>query len=171
MPEVDGVVISLVPTWLSARNGFSKHDMLGVNTVMQEIMDANRGDLGIIAQGFAQAIERNRAFLETAATIEIISPMLDSGELTLDVNITNLTGHKLPTAYPSRRMYLHLLVEDSVTGEVLFESGKLNSDGSVTGIDLDEDPDHMNYEPHYDEITRQDQVQVYEPIMKSLDGS
>jgi hypothetical protein len=62
-------------------------------------------------------------------------------------------------------------VEDSVTGEVLFESGKLNSDGSVAGIDLDEDPDRMDYEPHYDEITSQDQVQVYEPIMKGLDGT
>lgn len=171
MPEVDGVVISLLPNWLSARNGFSKHDMLGANTVMQEIMDRNRDELGITAWGFDQAIERNRAFLKTAATLEIVSPILISGELTLDVNITNLTGHKLPTAYPSRRMYLHLLVEDSVTGEVLFESGKLNSDGSVAGIDLDEDPDRMDYEPHYDEITSQDQVQVYEPIMKGLDGT
>ncbi|MEN8180107.1 MAG: multiheme c-type cytochrome [Pseudomonadota bacterium] len=171
MPEVDGVVISLFPTGLPSRDGFSKHDMLGANTVMLDILDKNRDELGVTAQGFTQAIERNKAFLQTAAKIEILdTPTLDNGELSLDVKVTNLTGHKLPTAYPSRRMFIHLLVEDDDTGEVLFESGKLTSDdsGAVEGIDLD--TDNTIYEPHYEEITSPDQVQVYEPIMMDSDG-
>jgi hypothetical protein len=173
MPELDDAVkISNRPVWLADRAGFSTHDMLGANTVMLEILDSNRVELGVTAQGFDQAIMRNRAFLETAATIEILSSGLANGELTLDLKITNLTGHKLPTAYPSRRMFIHLVVEDD-NGTVLFESGKMSvdNDGSVVGINLDEDPERMDYEPHHDVITEQSQVQSYEPIMMDSDGA
>ncbi|MEN8168349.1 MAG: hypothetical protein ABFR65_12865, partial [Pseudomonadota bacterium] len=43
-------------------------------------------------------------------------------------------------------------------------------DGSVVGIGLDEDPERIDYEPHYDKITGQGQVQSYEPIMMDSDG-
>jgi hypothetical protein len=55
------------------------------------------------------------------------------------------------------------------TGNILFESGRTNSDGSIVGVDADSD--QSLYEPHYDEITRQDQVQVYEPIMIDTDNN
>jgi hypothetical protein len=51
---------------------------------------------------------------------------------------------------------------------VVFESGALNPDGSIVGNDNDVDP--LKYEPHYREITRADQVEIYEPILKDLDG-
>ena len=54
------------------------------------------------------------------------------------------------------------------SGRVVFESGALNPDGSIVGNDNDADP--LKYEPHYREITRADQVEIYEPILKDSDG-
>ena len=79
----------------------------------------------------------------------------------------NLSGHKLPTAYPSRRAWLHVVVKDR-DGRTVFESGALNPDGSIQGNDNDADP--TRFEPHYREITSSDQVEIYEPILKDSAG-
>jgi hypothetical protein len=83
------------------------------------------------------------------------------------VHVENLGGHKLPTAYPSRRAWLHVVVRDG-SGRAVFESGALNPDGSIVGNDNDENP--LKYEPHYREITSTQQVEIYEPILKDSDG-
>jgi hypothetical protein len=83
------------------------------------------------------------------------------------VQVVNLAGHKLPSGLPSRRAWLHLLVEDE-SGSVVFESGKPRGDGGIVGNDADEDL--TTWEPHYDTINSQDQVQIYEPIMLNTDG-
>ena len=48
-------------------------------------------------------------------------------------------------------------------GKVIFESGQHNPDGTIAGNAADTDA--TAFEPHYDVITRSDQVQIYEPIM------
>jgi mono/diheme cytochrome c family protein len=169
MPQVaGGVKIATRPTTLSERSDFARHDMLGANTVMMQILDDNRIELGVAAEGFAEAIAKNRAFLQSAAALSFVSSEIVNGELNLDLQIDNLTGHKLPTSYPSRRMFIRLLVQDE-NGATLFESGRLNSDGSIAEVATDSDP--SSYEPHYEEITAADQVQVYEPIMQDSDGN
>jgi hypothetical protein len=85
----------------------------------------------------------------------------------IDVAVENLTGHKLPTAYPSRRVWIHFTATDA-KGRVLFESGRLLEDGSIAGND--NDADARAYEPHYLRIEKVDQVQIYEPILASVDG-
>ena len=82
--------------------------------------------------------------------------------LVVDVLVSNLAGHKLPTAYPSRRVWLHVKVSDSA-GRVVFESGASRADGAIAGNDNDSDA--SRYEPHYDAIESVDQVQIYEPIL------
>jgi hypothetical protein len=76
--------------------------------------------------------------------------------------VQNLSGHKLPTAYPSRRAWLHITVADA-SGHIVFESGKLNTDGSIAGNLNDADP--ARYSPHYTTITAPDQVQIFEPVL------
>ncbi len=51
---------------------------------------------------------------------------------------------------------------------MVFESGALNADGSIQGNDNDADP--LRFEPYYREITRSDQVQIFEPILKDQAG-
>jgi hypothetical protein len=58
-------------------------------------------------------------------------------------------------------------VQDAA-GEVVFESGAANPDGSIVGNDNDADP--LKYESHYQTITGPDQVQIYESIMRDSEG-
>ena len=44
----------------------------------------------------------------------------------------------------------------------------LNPDGSIRGDDNDTDP--LRFEPHYREIKSEDEVQIYEPILKDPAG-
>jgi hypothetical protein len=53
--------------------------------------------------------------------------------------------------------------------KVIFESGGLNADGSIQGND--NDADASRYEPHYSEISRPDQVQIYEAVLKDSKGN
>jgi hypothetical protein len=83
------------------------------------------------------------------------------------VVVRNLTGHKFPTGYPSRRAWLHVVARDE-SGRVLYESGRLERTGAIDGNDSDGQA--AAFEPHYAEITRADQVQVYESIMGTPSG-
>ena len=171
MPKVAGAVkIASKPGELTARQGFGTHELIGANTVMLDILNKNRTALGVLdtATDLTADITRTRNFLKTAATIEVVSASVASGVLQAQVRVTNKTGHKLPTAYPSRRAYIHFVVKNSA-GQVVFESGRLNTNGSIVGVAVDSDP--TTYEPHYQTITAADQVQVYEPIMADTDGN
>jgi hypothetical protein len=87
--------------------------------------------------------------------------------LNATVLVQNLAGHKFPTAYPSRRAWLQFTVRDA-SGRIVFESGAFQPDGSVAGNDYDRDS--SRFEPHYSEIRRPDEVQVYESVMAGSDG-
>jgi hypothetical protein len=114
------------------------------------------------------ASERTVAFLQSeSARVSIPSVEMISGRLQVRVLVQNLSGHKMPTAYPSRRAWLHLVIRDGKNNTV-FESGALHSDGSIQGND--NDADAARFEPHYREITSSDQVQIYEPILKDAAG-
>ena len=84
------------------------------------------------------------------------------------MNIRNLTGHKLPTGYPSRRVWVHLSVRDA-SGAIVFESGAVDAQGRIAGNDNDADP--KRFEPHYEEIRGGDQVQIYEAVIAGRDGA
>ena len=88
--------------------------------------------------------------------------------MTADVSVRSEVGHKFPTGFPSRRVWIHLTVKDA-EGQVVFESGIVNPDGSIEGNDNDADP--AAYEPHYTIIDNPDQVQIYEPIIRDTEGA
>src|SRR5689334_23540606 len=112
--------------------------------------------------------ERTVAFLQSqSARLSIRGVESASDRLKVQVLVQNLTGHKMPTAYPSRRAWLHVTIRDAANNKV-FESGALHADGSIEGNDNDADP--TKFEPHYREITSADQVQIYEPILKDSEG-
>ena len=91
----------------------------------------------------------------------------DGSTLAVDVAVRIMTGHKFPTAFPSRRAWIHLAVHDA-SGNVVFESGAVQANGSIAGNDNDLDP--SAYEPHYLGIDSPDQVQIYEGIMGNTEG-
>jgi len=112
---------------------------------------------------FEEAADRTIQHLKAeTARVRIDEINLAAGRLQVDISVENQSGHKFPTAYPSRRAWLHVTVRDR-DNRVIFESGALNPNGSIQGNDNDASP--AQFEPHYAEITAADQVQIYEDIM------
>jgi len=152
------------------RPDFSQHVFRGGNAFMMGILNRHRDELGVTAlpQEFDATIRRTIDYLQTStATLAIDAPDVDGDALAFDIVVLSLAGHKLPTAYPSRRVWLHVTVTGA-DGSVLFESGSIRDDGSIVGNDNDDDG--SIYEPHYAEITEPGQVQIYEPILGDEDG-
>jgi hypothetical protein len=133
------------------RPQFSEHVFLGGNTFMLGLLNKHRGELGVHAlpQEFETLIRRTREHLATStARLAIETARVAGRDLVVDLAVSNLAGHKLPTAYPSRRVWLHVKVTDS-SGRVVFESGPPRGD---------------------DAIDSDDQVQIYEPILVDSRG-
>jgi hypothetical protein len=152
------------------REGFSQHVFQEGNFFMPKLFNRYRFELGVAAlpSDLTRTMEQTVAHLETkSAQVVIRQATVRDGRLQIDVSVRNLAGHKLPTAYPSRRVWLDLTVRDR-EGRTIFASGRLNQDGSIEGNDNDTDSER--YEPHYTLIENQDQVQIYEAIMVNHDG-
>ena len=167
MPETSSAPISSVLG--EPREDFSQHVFRGGNEFMLRLLDKYRDELLVTAPSIdlQRAAEATREHLETAtARLEVLSVSREEGDIVINLEVANLAGHKLPTAYPSRRAWIHLAVRDA-DGNLLFESGAMRSDGSIEGND--NDADASRYEPHYHEIEDPGQVQIYEPII--ADGS
>jgi hypothetical protein len=153
------------------REGVSRHVFRGGNLLMPRIFNAHRQKLAV--QAFPQELQAAadqtiENLTGSTATLEISHAEVMDGTLTAELAITNLAGHKLPSAYPSRRVWIHLTVQDR-NGTTLFESGRFNPDGSIAGNDNDNDA--ASFEPHYTEISAADQVQIYEPILADPSGA
>jgi hypothetical protein len=152
------------------RESFSRHVFRGGNFFMPKLFNRHRAELGVTAlsQELNQAARETEKHLQTSSArlnIEIVpSP---AGKLLADVQVVNLAGHKLPTAYPSRRAWIRFSVRDAAD-RVVFESGRIDPDGSIQGNANDVDPDR--YEAHFRVIDSQEQVQVYEAIMADPKG-
>ncbi len=170
MPVVNQPV-AITAVFGQLREGMHRHEFIGGNFLMQQILNDYRGDLATAAQPgqLVAATLRTREFLQTqSASVSLENLVRHDGRLSLEVRVRNLTGHKLPTAYPSRRAWLHVTVQDR-EGHTIFESGALHPDGSIAGNVNDEDP--HRYEPHYRTITSPQQVEIFESILKDSDGA
>ena len=167
MRSADGVRMATRPRRLAPVDDFKRHGFGGANTVVLSMLDRNRADLGVTSTALQDAIKSNREFLRTSAEVRILLARRSGETLDVDVEVVNKTGHKLPTGYPSRRVWIDLRVVDG-SGREVFRSGFMQADGRIIGVDADSDT--TTYEPHHDVITRGDQVQVYESTMSDTDG-
>jgi len=176
MPVLDTPVVLASGSSNQPRDDFAEHTFLGANTVMQTMFRDYAEELGMPADiteaDWNESIARNRAFLETSATVSLGNtsrqplPGADAGEeareqLSFDVTVLNQTGHKLPTGYHSRRVWLRVLV--SGDEGVVWESGAIDDQGRIAGLSEDVNPD--SHEVHYDLITDASQVQVYQSVV------
>lgn len=170
MPVVDEEVPA-ASVFGRPRTGVSRHTFVGGNFFMQRMLNRFRNDLAVKAlpHEMDAAASRTIAHLQSeSATVVVQDLGVRDGRIDFAVTVANLGGHKLPTAYPSRRAWLHVTVRDG-SGRIVFESGGLAASGAIAGNDNDADP--SRFEPHYTSITRADQVQVYESVMAGADGA
>jgi hypothetical protein len=169
MPLVQGEV-PITRVFGQPREGVQRHQFVGANFFMLRMLNKYRDELSVTAlsEELTGGADRTVAFLQSqAARVSVEDVRVNAGRLETAVVVENLGGHKLPTAYPSRRAWLHVIVKDR-SGHAAFESGAIHDDGSIQGND--NDADAQKFEPHYDEIRTADQVQVYEAIMAGPDG-
>jgi hypothetical protein len=105
------------PVDAPARNGYRRHALRGGNSYW----------LGakVKPEQLRAAADATDQFMLTAAEILVESATQGLVKLT----ISNRTGHKLPTGYPSRRMWLHVVAKDA-GGKTVFESGA-HQDGAL----------------------------------------
>jgi hypothetical protein len=169
MPVVDGPmpIASVVG---QPREAVSRHDFRGANFLMLGILNRFRAELGVVARPaeLNAAATRAKAFLQSSsASLAVEDAWLAGGRLDAEIIVSNLAGHKLPTAYPSRRTWLHVTVRDG-DGRLVFSSGQPESTGAIAGNDNDRDA--ARFEPHHREIRSGDEVQIYEAIMGTATG-
>jgi hypothetical protein len=174
MPSVDedGEAIrsplATTPPDLKARAPHARHAFLGSNAYMLGIAAANDawGATATPEELGAQAALQ-RAFLRSAAELTVTASR--EGDVgVVRVKIANATGHKLPTGYPSRRMWVHLKVSRG-DGATVFESGKTDDFGRlVDRAGALAEP--AAFFPHFDVIDDDAKVQVYEAVPVNGDG-
>ena len=170
MPVVPGEV-AITNVLGKPREGVSRHVFVGGNFFLLNLLNRYRNELSVEAlpPELAAAAERTVAHLQSqTARLAIDRIGVRAGKLEAEVSVENLGGHKLPTAYPSRRAWLHVVVRDG-NRRIVFESGARSASGAIEGND--NDADAARFEPHYTEIASGGQVQIYESIMGDQAGA
>ncbi len=166
MPAVnEDVVIAANLLFLPPRNPFYLHEFVGANVFMLNMLKDNLDTLHVSASSaqMDSSINKTLNMLQNnALEIEITQLSRDDSTEVL-VEITNKAGHKFPSGYPSRLAFVELLGVNPATGDTLFASGLMDENHDI--INRDE-----NYEPHYDYINSEEQVQIYEMVMGDVNG-
>jgi len=172
MPEANSSArISNIPRNLPLREPFVQHYFVGGNRIILDILNENSQELGVTASDirFQETITNLLDLLQNeTAEISIQEAETESDLITVMVEIDQIAGHKFPTGFPSRRAWIHLTVTDR-NGGVIFESGNYDKEGRIIGCDADYDA--AGLEPHYDTISSEDQVQIYESVMQDFEGN
>jgi len=125
----------------------------------------------------AKLFEQGRTRTATIAA----TTSLSGRELTADVTVTNLTGHRFPSGVGFRRAWIELLVieQQDERQRLVWSSGRTNDVGVI--VDAEgrplpsefftdyKDPSgrlQQHYQKHHEEITSDGQVQIYEELLR-----
>ena len=162
--------IATYPADLAPRNRYGVHSFVGANAYMLSILGDNLAWTGseIPEEELYAASERSKAHLATAARLEIAAPTVQGGELVVPITVYNQTGHKLPTGYPGRRLWIHLRALGAGDA-VVYESGRWSTDGRILGGDGESIDGVGTLLPHLDEVAP-GEVQVWESVPGDLAG-
>lgn len=160
---------------LQERDPFGRHLFLGGNTLALQLLRDNAAELRPLAPtaAFDQAIALTRRQLrDSTARVSIAAPTRAGALLRVAVQVENLTGHKLPTGHPSRRMWLRLRVRDA-QGGLVFASGEHDAEGRLIdmgGAVLPAEQAGGAPLPHQDRVSDPARVQVWEAVMRDGAG-
>jgi hypothetical protein len=173
--------------------GYVRHELLGLNAFLLEMFNQFDDLLGVrkgdymsgSKSGLADTIDHIvRQGRERTASVEITSAQVTSGVLSAAVKVTNKTGHRLPSGVGFRRAFIEFLLIENRDGreQVIWASGRTNRLGVIidpNGRALpseffseykDGSRTRQHYQPHYQEITSEDQVQIYEELVQDGKG-
>ena len=174
MPQLDDpVIISSGYSFLEPRSPFGLHYLVGANTSMIRLMRDHIEELGLTASEaqFDSTLNRTLEMLQQQSvdmTFETAQLDPESGDVAVSVKLQNKAGHKFPSGYPARRVWLELEVADGL-GNAIWQSGQLAEDGvNIVGAD---EGGIESFQPHHDVITESSQVQIYEFVIADVTGT
>ncbi len=161
---------------LQDRAPYGHHAFVGGNTLMLGITRDNRATLAptITDAAFAATLAATRDQLRgRTGRVLATAARHERGRVTGEVLVANLAGHKLPTGYPARRVWLRIRVLDA-SGRVLVASGDHDAEGRI----LDGRGDVAAFEcrggpvePHRTHLASADEALIYEPVMRDAAGA
>lgn len=153
--------IAKYPPDLATRAPIGRHRFAGGNAYMLRLIASAEAwaNSGVPAAAMEEAAQDAEAHLATAAKLELVLGGSTSAR-ELAVRVQNLTGHKLPTGYPSRRLWLHVTARDG--DRIVFESG---------GDDAGALANESALVPHRDRITSASEVQVWQAVLVNAGGT
>jgi hypothetical protein len=172
----DGTAIASVlakyPDGLPVRTPFGKHRFVGGNATMLRALAAAGAWTGATVEPaeLELAALEAEAHLRGAASLTVVSRAETPAGLEVVVRVDNLTGHKLPTGYPSRRMWLHVRGL-SASGALVWESGGYDLEGRLVdraGAPVEPEGDYF---PHVDRVSDERVVQLWEAIASDASGA
>ena len=167
MPRInDPVILSANHNFLPPRAPYGKHELVGGNTFMLKLMKANREVLDIPANEthFDTVIARTERMLQQKTLDALLTMSGYTNDTAFyELKLTNKAGHKFPSGYPSRRAFVEFVVLKE-NGDTLFSSGVLQADHEVQG-------QNSTFEPHYNIIRANHQVQIYEMVMGDVNSN
>lgn len=150
---------------IPVRDHFRAHSFVGGNAFLLDLLAANKEALGVTAD--VEALQRNamasrRLLANETVAMTIGEITRGEGAVQFAVRVENLTGHKFPTGYPSRRAWLHVQVRDG--NQVVFDSGGWTADGHLANV-----ADELR-QPHYTRVTDPSQVVIWEMVANDEKG-
>ncbi len=175
---------------LKTRAGFAKHTLVGLNVFLlkmawqfPDILGIRRTDPMLTETGIDSIPTAEGAMLDQAvnrtATVTVGDVRRNDDTLSARVTVINRVGHKFPSGVGFRRVFIEFSVLDE-DGKTLWSSGRTDENGIILGADkkplkseLWWEPDCSRrieplsrlHQPHYAEITSQDQVQIFEELV------
>jgi len=176
---------------IPVRHDYKRHAFVGLNVVLLELFSQFDRILGVDRSDvMTSATNGNELAIETmllqardatvAVDVEIASAK--PGKLVADVHVTNKVGHRFPSGVGFRRAFLEVVVVDTTGGveRIVWGSGRTNSVGVIVDgqgeplatefLDQKDAQGSPRYQPHHERVTREDQVQIYEELVKDAKG-
>ncbi|MFK7927951.1 MAG: hypothetical protein AB8H79_07165, partial [Myxococcota bacterium] len=157
-----------------AREPVARHLLYGGNTFVLSLIRDHRDLLGSPASDaqLQASIEGTRAFLNTAATVDVGAGMWVGDRVHVPIRVNNHTGHKLPTGYPSRRVWLAVEIVDGL-GKTVFSSGATDARGQIVdgqGQPLASERDGGPVEAHRDRVGEDSGPIIWQSWLEDSDG-
>lgn len=174
---------------IPVRDAYRRHNLNGINIFALEMFRQFPDILGVttsnfmsgVTNGLDQAIlNTDRSAKQECAEVEVSNVIRAGNQLTATVTVSNKVGHRFPSGVGFRRLFLELRIKDA-GATTLWASGRTDS----LGILVDENERRLDsefhkggaFQPHFTTvavgrpITAQDQVQIYEELLKDSAGN
>jgi hypothetical protein len=175
---------------LTPRSPYGRHTLVGLNAFFNKFAQQFPDVLGIRIQdpmlgskGVAPLETTFNSMIQQADTgtarVSVPKVRIDGGRLVADVQVESLVGHKFPSGVGFRRAFLTFEVLDA-NGNALWVSGRATPTGVLIGPDgkpiagefmwksecQPKKAAEQTFQPQYQTITRQDQVQIYQELVR-----